>query len=143
MNVLERVFSDTSADPARLLIAAWSGGGFLMHYVANQYPERFAALCSRACFFTGRVLSEENARRMAGESFPVMIYYAKYDGPWVKIFSWNAIRWYTQMGFKLETAVILQTMRLPFLGLGHVEGARPDIAAEFFTRCAKAARAKQ
>lgn len=141
MNILDEVLSHTAADPDRVLITGLSSGGHLMHYFANQYPERFAALCSRCCNFTSAALSEDNARRMARRNFPVMIYTAEYDFPDVNFDSWMAIRWYRKMGFNVETAVIPQTIRLPALGLGHTEGSRPDIAAEFFLRSTQAAPA--
>ena len=134
MGMLDYVLEHTSADRDRVLVTGLSSGGALMHYVANQYPERFAALCSRCCFFNPAILSEEKARQMAGKKFPVMIYYAEYDAIWVKLDSQKAVRWYEKMGFEVESFVIPQTLRPPGLALGHVVGAMPELAAEFFLR---------
>ena len=143
ISILDEALSDTAADPDRVLMTGLSSGGFLMHYLVNKYPERFAALCSRCCNGNTAILNEDNARAMAARNFPVMIYYAEYDSPDVKFDSFRAIRWYRKMGFKVETMVVPQTIRLPGLGLGHVEGARPDIAAEFFLRSTQPTRASQ
>ena len=134
MGMLDYVLENTSANRDRVLVTGLSSGGAMMHYVANQYPERFAALSSRCCFFSEAILSEENARKMAARKFPVMIYYAEYDAVWVKLDSQKAVRWYEKMGFEVESSVIPQTLRPPGLALGHVVGALPELAAEFFFR---------
>ncbi len=43
-----------------------------------------------------------------------------------------AVRWYTRLGFNIETLTIPQKTLIPGLGLGH--DRHPDIAAEFFLR---------
>ena len=105
----------------------------LMHYLANQYPDRFAGLCARGCWFDPGILSEENARQMAADGFQVMIHYAEYDGNNIKLDSWKAVRWYRKMGFEVEFKVISQTLRPP--EWGHFQGAVPHTAGEFFSRC--------
>ena len=134
MGMLDYVLEQKSGDSKRVLVTGLSSGGVLMHYVANQHPERFAALCSRCCFFNPAILNEENARQMAAKKFPVMIYYAEYDAIWVKLDSQKAVHWYEDMGFKVESMVIPQTLRPPGLALGHVVGATPELAAEFFVK---------
>ena len=109
-----------------------------MHYVANKYPDRFAGLAARGCWFNANILNEENARKMAQKKFPVMIQYAEHDNTNIKIDSWKAIRWYEKMGFEVESAVVGQSLRLP--GLGHMEGTVPDKAGEFFMRCIEAGK---
>lgn len=140
MNVLDEVLEDTAADPNWVFITSLSSGGALMHYVANKYPERFAGLAARGCWFNKHILSEENARKMAENDFRVMIHYAEYDNTNIKIDSWKAIRWYKEMGFEVASTVIGQSLRLP--GLGHMEGAVPDKAGEFFMRCMEADKSK-
>ena len=133
MGMLDYVLKNTSADPERVFVTGFSSGGFLMHYITNQNPERFAALCSRGCSFNGNILDEDNARQMAAKGFPVMIYYTEYDTLNTKLDSRSAIRWYEKMGFEVESMVIPQKDRIPGLGLGHLEG-RPWMAADFFLR---------
>ena len=135
MKVLDEVLSDTSGDPSRVFITAMSCGGTLMHYLANQYPARFAGMCARGCWFNSKILSEENARQMADSGFPVLIHYAEYDGANIKADSWKAVRRYRQMGFEVEFMVIGQTLRLP--AFGHMQGAAVHKAGEFFSRCLK------
>ena len=135
MKVLDEVLKNTAADPNRVFISSLSSGGALMHYVANKYPNRFAGLCARGCWFNEHILNEENARKMAETGFAVMIQYAEYDDINIKIDSWKAIRWYEQMGFEVKSVVIGLSLRLP--GLGHMEGTVPDKAGEFFMRCMK------
>ena len=73
------------------------------------------------------------ARKMAARDFPVLIHYAEYDGTNIRADAWKAYRWYKEMGFDVEFAIIGQTVRPP--GFGHVEGTVPTKAAEFFSRC--------
>lgn len=135
INAMNHVLSHTAADPDRVLITAWSSGGLLMHYLANQRPDRFTALCSRGCWFRADILDEDSARRMAERNFPLMIFYGQGDSLNVKLDSNSAIKWYESMGFNVESSVILQSMwfvRTVFGGLGH--DRRPGVAAEFFQR---------
>ena len=143
MGMLDYVLEHTGGDGDRVLVTGLSSGGALMHYAANQYPERFAALSSRCCFFNPAILNEEKARETAKKKFPVMIYYAEYDAIWVKLDSQKAVRWYEEMGFEVESSVIPQTLRPPGLALGHVVGALPELAAEFFLRTVPATRASE
>ena len=140
-NVLDEVLSDTSGDPKQVFITSMSCGGTLMHYLANRYPERFAGLCARGCWFNSAILDEDNARKMAARGFPVLIHYAEYDGANIKVDSWKARRWYEKMGFEVEFAAISQTLRLP--AFGHMQGAVPHRAGEFFSRCIKENTTKQ
>ena len=140
MNVLEQVLKDTAADPDRVFITSLSSGGAMMHYLANKYPGRFAGLCARGCWFNENILSEDNARGMAEKGFAVMIQYAEHDNTNIKHDSWKAIRWYEEMGFEVESAVIGQSLRLP--GMGHMAGTFPDRAGEFFNRCIEASKSQ-
>ncbi|NIA07592.1 MAG: prolyl oligopeptidase family serine peptidase [Actinobacteria bacterium] len=132
MGVLDHVLSHTAADPDRVLITGWSTGGFLMHYLANQHPDRFAAICSRGSCFNPRVLNEDNARLMGQRRFPVMIFYGQDDGLNIKLDSDYAIKWYKERGFAVESFVIPQTPRIPGVPLGH--NRQPELAATFFLR---------
>ena len=131
MGMLDYVLTHTAADPDRVYITGFSYGGFLMHYVANRFYERFAALCSRNSSFNPGILDEDNARKMAKDNFPIMIYHTEHDTWYIKDFSEKAAKWYRDKGLSVETAVIPQRM-MPH-GFGHFE-ARPDMAAEFFLR---------
>lgn len=132
MNVLDHVLSHTAADPARVLITGWSTGGFLMHYLANQHPTRFSAICSRGSCFNSIILNEENARMMGRRKYPVMIFYGQDDGLNIKMESDFAIEWYRERGFAVESFVIPQTPLIPAVPLGH--NRQPGLAASFFVR---------
>ena len=132
MGVLDHVLSHTAADPDRVLVTGWSTGGFLMHYLANQHPDRFAAVCSRGSCFNSRVLNEENARLMGRRHFPVLIFYGQDDGLNIKLESDYAIKWYKERDFAVESLVIPQTPRIPGVPLGH--NRQTELAAAFFVR---------
>ena len=132
MNALDHVLSHTAADPDQVLVTAWSTGGFLMHYLANQHPDRFTALCSRQSCFNAEILDEENARLMGQRNFPVLIFYGQDDGLNIKVESDYAVKWYKSRGFNVEKFVIPQTPRIPGVPLGH--NRQPDLAASFFVR---------
>ena len=129
MGMLDYALTHTAADPSRIYVTGFSYGGFLMHYVTNLFPDRFAALCSRSCSFNPNILNEDNARQMADRDFPVMIYYTQHDLWYIKEGSDIAIDWYRDHGLKVQTAIIPQKP-MPH-GWGHFEG-RPEMAAEFF-----------
>ena len=131
MDLLDYALTHTAADPNRVYATGFSYGGFLMHYVTNRFHERFAALCSRNCGFNPDILDEDQARQMAEDNFPIMIFYTKHDMWYIKDFSQAAARWYRDKGLHVETAVIPQPL-MPH-GWGHFEG-HPDVAAEFFLR---------
>lgn len=131
MGLLDYVLTHTAADPDRVYVTGFSYGGFLMHYVTNQFPDRFAALCSRSCSFNPNILDEDNARGMAERKFPIMIYYTEHDMWYIKDFSETAVQWYRDRGIDVQTAVIPQRV-MPH-GWGHFDG-RPEMAAEFFLR---------
>ena len=133
MGMLDYALTHTSADPNRIYVTGFSYGGFLMHYVTNLFPDRFAALCSRSCSFNPNILNEDNARRMAERGFPVMIYYTQHDFWYTKEDSDIAVAWYRDHGLEVQTAIIPQRPMLH--GWGHFEG-RPELAAEFFLRSA-------
>ena len=136
MNILDYVFSHTSADPDRVMITSWSGGGYLMHYVANQHPDRFAALCSRGACFNPAILDEENARLMGQRNFPVMIFWGQGDAWEVKVDSARAVRWYQSRGFHVESMVIPQSLWPARMVLGGFGGhdRQPEMAADFLKR---------
>ena len=136
MDIMDHIFSNTSADPDRVMITAWSGGGYMMHYVANQHPDRFAALCSRGSLFYPAVLDEENARLMGQRDFPLMVFYGQGDPVQVQVESKCAIRWYASRGFSVESYVIPQSfwmLKMALSGLGGHD-RQPEMAAEFFQR---------
>ena len=134
MGVLDHVLSHTAADPDRVLVTGWSTGGFLMHYLANQHPDRFSAVCSRGSSFNSRILNEENARLMGRQHFPVLIFYGQDDGLNIKLESDYAVKWYKERGFAVEKFVIPQTRWIPGVPLGH--NRQPELAAAFFVRAA-------
>lgn len=126
MDILDYVLDHTAADRSRVMATSWSSGGYLLHYIVNHYPDRFAALSARGSCFNPDILEIRNARRMASRNFPVMIFYGQNDFSGVRGESQNAIRWYKSLGFKVTSGMVP--------GLGHER--RPRIAAEFFAKSA-------
>ena len=132
LNMIDYVAENTAADPKQVLITGWSSAGFLVHYLANRHPDRFAALCARSCSFNRSILDEDAGRKMAKNNFPIMVFSSTEDFLDSRIGSAFAIKWYTRLGFNVETMTIPQKTILPGIGLGH--DRHPGIAAEFFLR---------
>ena len=130
LSAMDHVFSHTAADPDWVLVTGWSTGGFLMHYLANQHPDRFSAVCSRGSCFNAEILDEDKARLMGQRKFPVMIFYGQDDGWNIKLESDYAVKWYRQRGFAVDSFVIPQTRWIPGVPLGH--NRQPELAASFF-----------
>lgn len=130
LNSLDYVLDHYAADRQRVLMTSWSAGGYLMHYIANQYPERFAALCARGASFNSAILDEEKARNMGRNHFPVLIFYGQSDFVHIIMESNEALAWYRKMGFDPETFIIPQVETPPIFG----HDRRPEEAAKFFLR---------
>lgn len=123
--IVNHVLATTAADPSNVLSTSWSSGGYLAHYMINQYPERFTCLAVRQSNFTTAVLDPAIVRRSLYH--PVLIVVTEHDAPICQQESTSAIQWYIDHGYKNVFWVKIKD-------LGHER--TPDLAADFFGRIA-------
>lgn len=123
--IVNHVLATTAADPSNVLSTSWSSGGYLAHYMINQYPERFTCLVVRQSNFTTAVLDPAIVRRSLYH--PVLIVVTEHDAPICQQESISAIQWYIDHGYKNVFWVKIKN-------LGHER--TPDMAADFFGRIA-------
>ncbi|MBL8879805.1 MAG: hypothetical protein JNG88_11860 [Phycisphaerales bacterium] len=123
--IVNHVLATTSADPSNVLSTSWSSGGYIAHYMVNQFPERFTCLAVRQSNFTTAVLDPAVVRRSLYH--PVLIVFTEHDAPICQQESTSAIQWYLDHGYKNVFWVKIKD-------LGHER--TPDMAADFFGRIA-------
>lgn len=123
--IVNHVLATTSADPSNVLSTSWSSGGYLAHYMINQFPERFTCLAVRQSDFTTAVLDPAVVRRSIYH--PVLIVCTEHDAGICQQESTSAIQWYLDHGYKNVFWVKIKD-------LGHER--TPDMAADFFGRIA-------
>lgn len=111
-----------SIDPDHVLSTSWSSGGYIAHYMANRYPERFSCIAPRQSNFSAAVLDPNNVDRYRKNK--VGIFYTENDFAICRKESQEAARWYSRHGFDVTFAV--------FQDLGHER--RPAVAAAFFAK---------
>ncbi len=119
MNELYRI---VDVDPNRVLSTSWSYGGYVAHYMANAYPERFSCIAVRQSNFNENLLDPATVPRYRDRK--VAIYYTENDFAICKRESRQAAAWYARHGFDLTYGV--------FEKKGHER--TPGVAAEFFAR---------
>ena len=123
MDELARV---TSIDPNAVLSTSWSYGGYLAHYMANRYPERFSCLAVKQSNFSEAILDPQMVPRYRDHK--IGIFYTENDFKLCRTESEAAARWYHRHGFDVKFAV--------FQDLGHER--TPSLAASFFAQACKA-----
>jgi len=123
--ILDHVFAHTAADPGNVLATSWSSGGYMAHYMMNQYPDRFTCLAVRQSNFSPYVLNEALVPR--SRQHPVLIVNTQNDFDVCKRESREAVAWYSRHGFRYVAWVYIKN-------LGHER--TPDLAADFFARIA-------
>ncbi|MCA9243279.1 MAG: hypothetical protein KDA32_04935 [Phycisphaerales bacterium] len=121
--ILDRVFATTRADPRHVLSTSWSSGGYLAHYMANQYPERFSSLAVRQSNFSKEI--QDPSKAAQGRHRPMLIVNTENDFGVCKSESREAVDWYQTNGYDHVAWVYLKS-------LGHER--TPDIAAAFFAQ---------
>ncbi len=121
--ILDHVYATTRADPRNVLSTSWSSGGYLAHYMANQYPERFSCVAVRQSNFSKEV--QDPTKAAQGRDRPILIVNTEKDFASCKSESREAVDWYETNGFRHVAWVYLR-------GLGHER--TPDIAAAFFAQ---------
>jgi len=120
--VMDELYRTTNVDPNRVLATSWSYGGYIAHYMANRYPERFSCLAVRQSNFNADILDESTVPRYRDHK--VGIFFTENDFAVCRRESSAAAEWYARHGFDLTHAV--------FEKKGHER--TPGIAAEFFAR---------
>ncbi len=124
ISVLKYVRSRLNVDKEHIFLTCWSSGGYLMHYVANNNPYMFAAICSKGACFSEEVLSVRKAKIMKNRGVRVMITWGQNDMWNIQAESQRAVDWYRRLGFKVTKRVVR--------GKGHERF--PEVAARFFAK---------
>ena len=119
---MDDVIRRTDADPRYVLSTSWSSGGYLAHYLANQYPERFSCVAVRQSNFSSAVLDDRQVPLYRGHK--IGIFFTENDIAICRRESLEGAKWYHRHGFDVTFAM--------FKGLGHER--RPGVAAAFFAR---------
>lgn len=119
---MDDVARRVNIDPDHVLSTSWSSGGYIAHYMANRYPERFSCIAPRQSNFSAAVLDPDNVDRYRKDK--VGIFYTQNDFAICRKESQEAARWYSRHGFDVTFAV--------FQDLGHER--RPGVAAAFFAK---------
>jgi poly(3-hydroxybutyrate) depolymerase len=120
MATLDEVVSDWRIDKQAILLSSWSMGGYLAHYIACEYGDRFTAfapLQSNCC--TG-ILNSLKARQWIGK-LPIFIFYGTSDLAVVTNECKDALEWYRHVGYNPKVVT---------KPVGHER--HPELAAEFF-----------
>ena len=120
--IMDELYRTVDVDPNKVLATSWSYGGYVAHYMANRYPERFSCIVSRQSNFSAALLDPKNVPRYRDHK--VAIFYTENDFAICKAESRQAVEWYARHGFDLTHAV--------FEKKGHER--TPGVAAEFFAR---------
>lgn len=117
---MDEVMTDWEVDRSAVCLSSWSMGGYLAHYIACEYGNRFAAFAPLQSNFSADVLDVKKAKQWAGK-LPLLVFYGAADFQVVIDESKAAIEWYRKLDF--EVTVKKQE-------IGH--GRHPELAAEFF-----------
>lgn len=109
-------------DLANVMITGFSGGGFPMYWVGLRHPELFSVIAARSCNFAeGNI---DGWYPLEAKTMPMMIYMGEHDPGAIQSQSQNAVTYFRQHGFRVETKIVQ--------GIGHER--RPEVAMEFFRR---------
>jgi dienelactone hydrolase len=120
--IMDHVFATTDADSERVLLTSWSCGGYLVHYLANRYPDRFSCIATRLSNFSSKLMMEDNVP-LYRDRVPVAIFIGDGDFAACKSESQDAVAWYTARGFRTVDGKMIDRM-------GHWR--IPQTAAAFF-----------
>ena len=120
--IMDELYRTVDVDPNRVLSTSWSYGGYVAHYMANRYPERFSCVAVRQSNFNADLLDPSNVPRYRDHK--IGIFFTENDFAICRRESRAAAEWYAQNGFDLTYAV--------FEKMGHER--TPSVAAEFFAR---------
>ena len=120
--IMDELYRTVDIDPNQVLATSWSYGGYVAHYMANRYPERFSCIVAKQSNFDEELLDAGNVPRYRDHK--VAVFYTENDFAICKAESRKAVEWYARHGFDLTHAV--------FEKKGHER--TPGVAAEFFAR---------
>lgn len=120
--IMDHVFETTLADHGAVLSTSWSCGGYLAHYFANRFPERFSCIATRLSNFSAKLLVEDTVPRYRDKT-PVAIFIGDGDLPKCKSESEEAVAWYMARNFRVVRGKMIDEM-------GHRR--IPQTAAAFF-----------
>jgi len=120
--IMDHIFATTEADPAKVLSTSWSCGGYLAHYFANRFPDRFACVATRLSNFSAKLMVEDTVPRYR-DRVPVAVFLSDSDFPACKRESKEAAAWYQAREFRVVHARMIDDM-------GHRR--IPQTAAAFF-----------
>lgn len=120
--IMDHIFETTMADPNAVLSTSWSCGGYLAHYFANRFPERFSCIATRLSNFSAKLLIEDTVPSYRDKT-PVAIFIGDGDLPKCKAESEEAVAWYMARNFRVVRGKMIDEM-------GHRR--IPQTAAAFF-----------
>jgi dienelactone hydrolase len=124
--IMDELARRANIDPNAVLSTSWSYGGYVAHYMANRYPERFSCLAVKQSDFSESLLDPQNIPRYRDHK--VGIFYTENDFKRCRDESKAAAQWYHRHGFDVKFAV--------FQDLGHER--TPSLAASFFAQTCNA-----
>ncbi len=118
--IMDEVFRQTNADPARVLATSWSSGGYLAHFMVNRHPERFACLAVRHSNFNEHLMNPAQVQKY--RNMRIGIFFGEKDFKVCREESMRAVEWYRQYRFPVSAKYVS--------GMGHER--TPQTAAAFF-----------
>ena len=133
VRILSYLIERCNIDQTKIYATSWSSGGYLLHYLAANNPNMFAAISARGSCFSLDLMEKVpkwKIERLAERKPPVMIYYGSNDFGGVRRESAQAIQWYKSLNIPISNDVVE--------GRGHERV--PDLAANFFVRHGATAR---
>ncbi len=91
-------------DSNAVLITSWSYGGYIAHWVANEYPDYFTCLAVRQSNFNGSILNPSKLSRYRYKK--IGIFSTANDFLRCRIESKEAAEWYSRYGFDVTYLVL-------------------------------------
>lgn len=119
---MDDVAKRVDLDPSHVLSTSWSSGGYVAHFMANRYPQRFSCIAPRQSNFSAAILDPDNVNLYRDNK--VAIFYTENDFAVCQRESQEGAVWYSRHGFDVKLAV--------FQDLGHER--RPGASAAFFAK---------
>jgi len=116
---MDEVIPDYPVDPNEVFLSCWSMGGYLAHFIAAEYGQRFAAFAPLQSNFCNEILNPVKARQH--NRLPVFVFYGTTDFGVVSNEAKDSIEWYSKLGFD----VTVKKADVP-------HQRHPELAAEFF-----------
>lgn len=128
MSIISSLGYRYNIDLSNIMITGFSGGGFPAYFVGLRHPELFSTVVARNCNFNEGNLKGWYPPEALGTA--MMIYDGENDPGAIKSQTQNAIDYFRQSGFRVET------VQIP--NVGHER--HPEYAMDFFRRHWRAPR---